>query len=347
MRLTPSLGARLKGRQTRFVLMILAIWVGARGTALWQSVATVAGPAMLAATTATGGTGALPLAMAARIAATAMVPTGGTAPRNPMLPLLASPPRPVTVAEAERPLAIPPEPMAVRRATSAYAEALPPAPPPPGRAGRRIEAQAYLFLRPGSRRASLAAGGQLGGSQAAMRIAVPLNAEGPERTAVAARLYAPLASRGAEAAFGLDWHPWPALPLRFSIERRIGLDREGRDAWSAYTAGGFFAGHLPAGLEADGYAQAGVVGARRRDLFVDGALRLGKRLRAADHHMVAGGALWGAAQPGAARLDVGPRASLSLPVSGHVVTAAIEGRLRVAGGAAPGSGAAFTLAADW
>jgi hypothetical protein len=56
-----------------------------------------------------------------------------------------------------------------------------------------------------------------------------------------------------------------------------------------------------------------------------------------------GAAAWGAAQPGAARLDLGPRAALSLPHGPATVTAAIEYRVRVAGRARPGSGAAVTL----
>lgn len=205
----------------------------------------------------------------------------------------------------------------------------------------------FLFLRPGSGRAGIAAGGQLGGSQAGGRIAYRLNPAGPVRTAIAARLHAPIESRGAEAAVGLDWHPLPNAPLRLSAERRVALDRAGRNAWSAYAAGGFYAGHLPFGIEADGYAQAGVVGARRQDLFVDGAVRAGKRMRVAGFAMVIGGGLWGAAQPGVARLDIGPRAGVALPIAGRTATLALESRMRIAGRARPGSGAVLTLAADF
>lgn len=246
--------------------------------------------------------------------------------------------------QARRPYAPPADPVA---------DAAPPPLPraiaaaPDAGTGSRWSGALFLFLRPGSGRASIAAGGQLGGSQAGGRIAYRLDATGPVRTAIAMRVYTPIESKGAEAAVGLDWHPLPSLPLRLSAERRLALDRAGRNAWSAYAAGGFYVGHLALGIEADGYAQVGVVGARRRDMFVDGALRAGGRMRAMGTEMVIGGGLWGAAQPGVARLDIGPRATVALPIAGRGATLALESRVRIAGRARPGSGAVLTLAADF
>lgn len=204
--------------------------------------------------------------------------------------------------------------------------------------------EAALFVRPGSGSAALAAGGQLGGSQAYARLTYRLNADGPVRFAVAARAYRPLTGKGGEVAAGLDWHPLPAIPLRLSIERRVALDSQGRNAWSAYAAGGFYAGHLPLGAEADGYAQAGVVGVARRDAFVDGALRAGRGIDAGPDRLVLGAGMWGAAQPGVSRLDIGPRASLTVAVANRSIVLALEDRMRIAGRARPGSGVAFTLA---
>lgn len=96
-------------------------------------------------------------------------------------------------------------------------------------------------------------------------------------------------------------------------------------------------------LRLDAYAQAGVVGLRRRDGFVDGALRLS--LPAGRFRMGAGA--WAAAQPGVARLDVGPQLSLRLTVGGASVAVAADWRLRVAGSARPGSGPALTLATSF
>lgn len=235
-----------------------------------------------------------------------------------------------------------------------------PAPPPsiPAPAGEiasapprvsRWSGSAWLFARPDRIGPALAAGGQLGGSQAGVRLAYRLTDLGSGSLALAARLSTPLRdTRGAEAAIGLDWHPVRGVPFRLSAERRIALGRDGRDAWSAYAAGGFYQGGLPMGFEADGYAQAGVVGARSQDLFADAAVRVGRPVALpGGKRLVLGGGVWGAAQPGASRLDAGPRVALSVPAAGATVTGALEWRARVAGTAAPDSGAAFTLAADF
>ncbi len=332
---------RLKGRQARFLAATLGGWIALRAWLLW--------PAALVP----GASG--PLGPAPRVAAlVAPVAASARARRREIRAARVAPPRrsqpldsiaPIMTADSSATVVARVEP--ARAPMPVSIERLVPFAPVAAGAGRAIEGQAYLFVRPGSGRATLAPGGSLGGSQVAARIAVALDRAGPIRVAAAARLYAPLHGLGAEAAVGLDWHPLPHVPLRVSVERRIALDRAGRDAWSAYAAGGFYAGHLPLGLEADGYAQAGLVGTQRLDRFVDGALRLGRRLPLGKADLVLGAGGWGAAQPGAARLDLGPRAALSLPVERHRLTLAVEGRMRVAGRAAPGSGAALTLAADF
>jgi hypothetical protein len=172
---------------------------------------------------------------------------------------------------------------------------------------------------------------------------------GPGSLALAGRVSTSLQEKGgAEAAIGIDWKLAAKLPLRLSVERRIAIGPEGRNAWSAYAAGGFYRAGLPGGTELDGYAQAGVVGVRSRDPFADGALRIGRPIALpAGKRLVLGAGAWGAAQPGAARFDIGPRAALSVPVGGTTVTGAAEWRIRVAGDARPGSGAALILAADF
>jgi hypothetical protein len=221
-----------------------------------------------------------------------------------------------------------------------------PSPPPAARlaapSASRWSVSAYLFVRQGSGRPGLAANGQLGGSQAAARISYRLNRDGPVRTAISARFYAPLEGKGAEGAVGLDWYPLPGRTLRLSVERRVALDSAGRDAWSAYAAGGFYA--EPArGITLDGYAQTGLVGLHARDAFVDGAMRAGLRLG----RMTIGGGLWGAAQPGVARLDAGPRFALAVPAGKGIINVVVEGRFRLAGRVNPGSGATLTLASDF
>jgi hypothetical protein len=275
------------------------------------------------------------------------------APASFVAPPTGAPPRPGQLLRLALAPYLPDHPARLLRAARYLAETRPAdAAPLPSEAlsrpaGRsRWSGSAYLFARPGSGAASLAAGGELGGSQAAARLSYRLNPDGPVRTAAAARLYAPLGQKGAEAAVGLDWFPVGGVPVRVSVERRFDLDGHGRSAWSAYAAGGFYLERLNGTVSVDGYAQAGVVGVERRDLFVDGAVRVGRRWHLGGATVTAGAGLWGAAQPEVARLDVGPRLAATLPVDAHSVTLAVEGRLRVAGDAHPGSGAALTLAVD-
>lgn len=157
------------------------------------------------------------------------------------------------------------------------------------------------------------------------------------------RAYLPLRqASGAEAAIGLDWQPAPRLPIHLLAERRQALGEKGRSAFSLTVHGGASA-QLPLDVRLDGYAQAGVVGTRSRDLFVDGAVQLRRPLGPVE----IGAGAWGAAQPGAERLDIGPHVSLRLPIERANLRLSADWRFRVAGDAAPGSGPALTLGADF
>ena len=104
---------------------------------------------------------------------------------------------------------------------------------------------------------------------------------------------------------------------------------------------------LPIGFRLDAYAQAGIVGARRRDAFADGAVVIDRGFGREDASLRLGALAAGAVQPGAARVDVGPRLTLRLPDVGHGSRIALDWRQRVAGDALPKSGVALTLAADF
>ena len=227
-------------------------------------------------------------------------------------------------------------PANVAAAAAMSQAALPPdAPVAPLRADRRWTGSVWAYARHGSGPRALASGGQLGGSQAGARIAYRL----APQMAAAGRLASALGVPGGEVALGLDWL-LAGYAVRLSAERRIALDKAGRDAWAAYLSSGFY--REERGLVVDGYVQVGIVGARRRDLFADGALRV---VRPVTSTVALGAGLWAAAQPGVSRLDVGPRAALRLPGGAGVL--AVEQRFKVAGNARPGSGVALTLAKDF
>ena len=206
----------------------------------------------------------------------------------------------------------------------------------------RWSSSSWLYVRREGG-AALAPGGTLGGSQMGTRLLYRLNRDSARPLALSGRLYAPLrrASAG-EAAVGIDWRPLPRLPLHILAERRQALGEAGRSAFGLTLYGGGSA-RLPAGLRLDGYAQTGIVGLRARDLFVDGSLRVTAPVGPVE----IGAAAWGAAQPGAARLDAGPQVSFRLPGEGVNLRLSAEWRFRLAGDAAPGSGPALTLATDF
>jgi hypothetical protein len=187
----------------------------------------------------------------------------------------------------------------------------------------------------------LAAGGLLGGSQAGLRATYRLS----QRLALSGRLYAPLNQLdGAEAALGIEWQPHRALPVRVLAERRQALGPQGRSAFAVLAHGGVSDQRVYGPVTLDAYAQAGVVGLKSRDGFVEGAVRIG--IPVAGDLSVGLGA-WGALQPGVSRLDIGPQMSYRLPAFGEKVRVSADWRVRVAGNARPGSGPALTLSTDF
>lgn len=207
---------------------------------------------------------------------------------------------------------------------------------------KRLSGSAWLFMREGSEKA-LATGGQLGGSQAGLR----LNWHISNEIALTTRIATPIEqTAGAEAAVGAQWRPLKSSSLWITAERRVALGRQGRNAWAAYAAGGLWQSGLPGKLILDGYGQAGIVGAQQRDLFADGALRVSKALNS-NASARAGFGVWGAAQPGTARLDLGPHLVVPLPSGKTSVSLAVDARLRMAGDARPGSGLSLTLGSDF
>ena len=212
---------------------------------------------------------------------------------------------------------------------------VPPSPDQPGE--RHWSASAWLLVRDRGD-AALAPGGTLGGSQAGARVNYALGGG----VSLSARAYLPLRhTSGAELAVGIDWRPVRFLPVSLIAERRQRLGRDGRTAL-AITAYGGGSRDLSPHIRLDVYGQAGIVGLRSRDLFADGALRVSRRIGPVE----LGAGAWGAAQPGAARLDTGQSLSWRLPARANLRLQA-DWRFRIAGEAAPASGPALTLAADF
>lgn len=255
---------------------------------------------------------------------------------HPGVPLRAA--APVAVAALTPHVPAPPGPPVARKGSALHR------PPPP----RALRTDAWVLWRPGSAQPRASAGAAqpvLGGSQVGARVAVPLAPSGVE---LFARASSPLSrlpgsrGRGAEVAAGVAYRPSPRIPVSLSLERRQALDKGGRSAFAVGLAGGQQGDGLPLGLHYDLWAQAGVVGTRRRDGYAEGLLSL---TRPVGLGLRVGGFIAGGVQPGVQRVELGPRVSWT-PTAGSgapPVTVSMDWRQRVAGNARPGSGVAVTV----
>lgn len=233
--------------------------------------------------------------------------------------------------------------------------AVPPPPPPlwPTRDGERWSLEAYSFWRGGTGSAPLgiARAPGLGGSQSAVRIDYALT--GNRRARLFTRLTgSPVGGGQADVAFGGAFRPLAGVPVDLMAEHRLPLAGGGKGATLVYAAGGVSDVALPLDLHLSAYGQSGVA-VRDQDrlavqAFADAALSIERPLaRTGDLHLSAGAMAAAAAQPGASRIDVGPRATLQLDDVGKGARLSIDWRARVAGNAQPESGLALTLSAGF
>jgi hypothetical protein len=207
----------------------------------------------------------------------------------------------------------------------------------------RLQLASWAFLRgqqlgvAGS--TSLATGGQLGASQAGARLTYNVN----RQIALSARLSSVVGRRGGEVAGGVRVQPLGNIPVWLTAERRqaIGKYGGGRSAFALFAEAGLYQYPLPWSFSLDGYLQGGVVGARSRDLFIDGGFAVS---RPVFRQFSAGFGVWGGAQPGLYRIDAGPRLTVKVRNNLRVH---VDWRQKLAGNARPGSGPALTLAGDF
>lgn len=328
------------GRPLRFLALMLCSWIGARGVALYREGQVERALPWIAPVARAIVTLAAPPA-AARIVPVPPVPhrPGRAAVRGD---------RPVvTLAVVRRPAPSAPVPGLVAGEGPLAQAAAPPLapavqPPPIARGRSRLAGSTWLVAR-GGMTASVS-GSQLGGSQAGARLTYALG-DG-RRVALAARVSAPLSGLGREAAVGFDWQPTRA-PVHVVAERRIAIDG-GRGGTMIGAIGGFGPQPVAPGVTLEGYGQAGVIARDGVEAFADGALRAAHPVAAVGRLRVdLGAGLWGGAQRGAARLDVGPSLGVVVPVGGHGLRLAADWRQRIAGDSRPGSGPALSIGTDF
>jgi hypothetical protein len=267
---------------------------------------------------------------------------------------------PPQIVYLDRPSAMPPEINVYGGAPSmlAPAQLAPPqlaptgeSPPPPVRQStpsfgevklprlpERLSISSWAMMRNQAGSDSLANGGQLGGSQAGARLLWRFD----RRFSASLRASAPINSqRGVEGAIGLRYQPLIKIPMAFTLERRHAFRDYGQSAFALFAEGGVYGRPMPWGATLDSYIQGGVVDFNSPDWFVDGQAAVSRPIW---RNLSAGLGVWGGAQPGLGRLDVGPRASLRI---GNRMRVHLDYRYQLVGNAAPGSGTVVTLAGDF
>ena len=207
----------------------------------------------------------------------------------------------------------------------------------------RVQLTAWALLRAQSAGIAgtqpLASGGSLGASQAGARLTYNFT----RQIAASFRTTSDVGRRGGEVAAGVRVQPVSGIPLWIDAERRqrVGAFGGGRSAFALFFEAGVYDRPMPLHFLLDTYLQGGVVGVRSRDKFIDGALTL---TRPVYKQFSAGFGVWGGAQPGVYRVDVGPRVTMKVRNNLRVD---FDWRQRLAGKALPGSGPAVTLAGDF
>lgn len=192
--------------------------------------------------------------------------------------------------------------------------------------------------------------GAYGASQAGLVLRYRLAPDDARRAAAYLRAVGGLnRPSGEELSVGLSLRPIPRVPIAVMGEVRTAPAPKAvavRPAVAIVTE--LPVVPLPLGMRAEVYGQAGWVGGGSRTAFVDGQARVDKRMgghRGAELSLGLGA--WAGAQAGSDRVDAGPSLRLDIPVAGTNARLTADYRWRVAGRAAPDSGAAITFSAGF
>ncbi len=214
----------------------------------------------------------------------------------------------------------------------------------------RVSVSGWLLVRPQGSSQKIATAGQLGGSQIGARagtelasIDKSLNLNGFIRVSSAL-----IPVEAGEAAIGVSVRHTGRLVSELLVERRIKLSKGGRSDFALVGSTSVYDLPITSQLSLEGYAQAGIVGLRRRDMFVDASVRANQSLLNSNgSEFSAGAGIWAAAQPGAHRIDVGPQITFKRRLGTGAFRISGEWRFRLEGNARPNSGAALTAGFDF
>ncbi|MEM7689087.1 MAG: hypothetical protein AAF291_08700 [Pseudomonadota bacterium] len=228
---------------------------------------------------------------------------------------------------------------------------------PPLRKPDRWSLGAWAFVREGSTSPGIAAGpapiygaSQIGGNL--QHSLAPQSGHDPRAYLRAAR--ALIDRPETEVALGASAQPVRKLPLRVAAEMRVTDNAFGSDVRpAAFAITQIPPLALPLGMTAEIYGAAGYVGGKADTGFAEGQTTLTRELadfdlrRAEDLRISVGAGAWGGAQRGARRLDVGPTVRIDMALGEVPARLSLDYRERVGGNAAPISGMAATLSAQF
>ena len=187
--------------------------------------------------------------------------------------------------------------------------------------------------------------GQYGGSQAGVILSYPILAKPNPEIAVYGRLttaLAPLAQE--EAAVGLRMHPVQNLPFSIHAEKRLDAGSGGDRGTAFYMAGGTGPDQIVEDILLETYAQAGYILGDNESYFFDGAATLQHPVAESGRKkLYFGVGAWAGGERQIARLDVGPRADIRIPLGSASARFSVDWRFRIAGNARPENGLALTV----
>lgn len=215
----------------------------------------------------------------------------------------------------------------------------------------RWSGDGWVLLRRGSDGLDTApAFARYGASQAGAVLRYALAPASPLRPQAHLRLTRALVGNGeSEAALGVSLRAPRGVPARLYGEGRVQrVFGETRVRPAAMLVSEVPPVALPLNAQAEVYAATGYVGGRDATPFFDAQVTADRSVATrgpADLRVGAGA--WAGGQEGAARLDLGPRASLRVKIGEVPSRLALDWRFRVAGSAAPASGPALTLSAGF
>lgn len=229
----------------------------------------------------------------------------------------------------------------------------PPAPRTAAAGPGRWSLDAWSFWKQGSDAAPVSQGRVpiYGASQAGAVLQYRLGRANGHDPRLYLRAYRALVLGGeSEVAFGASLRPLPRVPVRLAAEARYTEFVTGGTARpAAYAVTELAPVRLPAGTQLDAYGQAGWVGGEGQTAFADGQASITRDLGFAGRmshdalRLSVGAGVWGGAQQGGGRLDIGPTLRLDLKVGRVPARISVDWRERIGGDAAPGSGVAATV----